>query len=76
MVTLHKTIESEIAGPKKYHWFRLKITWVNYLYKSKHVSVSGCLNLMVSQTAGPLSLKFGSKAQLYYVGIIAIVLYL
>jgi len=46
-----------------------------YLYKLKHVSVSGCQNLIVSQTAEPLSVKFGRKAQLNLVGKILIVLY-
>jgi len=35
--------------------------------------VSGCQNLIVSQTAGPISVKFGRKAQLNHLGKIAIV---
>jgi len=38
--------------------------------------VSGGQNLIVSQTAEPISVKFGRKAQQNHVGKIAIVLYL
>jgi len=44
----------------------------------KIVSVlkSGCQDLIVLQTADPISAKFGRKAKLNHVGIIAIVLYI
>jgi len=45
--------------------------YINYIQ-----SVSGCQNLIVSQTAGPILVKFGGKAQLNYVGKIVVVLYL
>jgi len=47
-----------------------------YLDVNKIQSVSGCQNHIVSQTAGPISVKIDRKAQLNHLGKIAIVLYL
>jgi len=52
----------------------INIMTSSYLYNC--VSVSGCQNLTVSQTAGPISVKLGRKAQLNHVVKIAIGLYL
>jgi len=46
-----------------------------YTNKIQCVIVSVCQNVIVSQTAGPISAKFGTKAQLNPVGKIAIVSY-
>jgi len=43
---------------------------------NKNQSVSGYQNLIVPQTAGLISVKFGRKAQLKHRGKIAIILYL
>jgi len=57
----------------KFNWQSLKFTTKGWkIYINKIQSVSGCHNLIVSQTA----VKFGKKAQLNHVGKIAIVLYL